>query len=57
MKPETIERRRVQRVAAQRERRAEVLCRLRAKAQQAGPDSIWAELAREAQAGRGGGGV
>lgn len=47
MKPETIERRRIERAAKQAASTALRIERLKAKAAEAGPDSIWAEMLKE----------
>lgn len=50
MKPETVARRRRARLAAQRARVRDTRAHLEAKADEEGPDSIWAEMLAEHQA-------
>lgn len=47
MKPETVARRRRERAERRAQSRATLIARLRAKADEAGPESIWAEMLAE----------
>ena len=47
MKPETIERRRLQRIKDTKERKAQLITNLKRNAERDGPDSIWPELLAE----------
>ena len=54
MKPETIERRKRERMEERASRRADLLAGLAALAERDGPESIWAELLTEQTAQAGG---
>ena len=52
MKPETIARRAIERAAARRSRREEMIKRVRALVERDGPDSIWPGMLAELEGSR-----